>query len=130
MLWVSHKRYNNNPNGNRVGDCTVRAISKALGQTWEQTYVGLALQGFMMGDMPSADHVWGAYLRKHGFVRRILPDTCPDYYTVEDFAADHPGGIYLLAIPGHVVCVEDSDYYDTWDSGGEIPLYFWERTCE
>ncbi len=127
---MSHKRYNNNPNGNRVGDCTVRAISKALGQTWEQTYVGLALQGFVMGDMPSADHVWGAYLRKHGFARRILPDTCPDCYTVEDFAADHPRGVYLLAIPGHVVCVEDSDYYDTWDSGGEVPVYFFERTCE
>ncbi len=127
---MSHKRYNNNPNGKRVGDCTVRAISKALGQTWEQTYVGLALQGFLMGDMPSADHVWGAYLRKNGFVRRILPDTCPDCYTVEDFAADHPRGVYLLAIPGHVVCVADGDYYDTWDSGGEVPVYFWERTCD
>lgn len=127
---MSHKRYNNNPSGKRVGDCTVRAISKALGQTWEQTYVGLTLQGFLMGDMPSADHVWGAYLRKHGFSRRILPDTCPDCYTVEDFAADHPRGVYLLAIPEHVVCVEDGDYYDTWDSGGKVPVYFWERTCE
>ncbi len=127
---MSHKRYNNNPSGKRVGDCTVRAISKALGQTWEQTYVGLALQGFVMGDMPSADHVWGAYLRKHGFSRRILPDTCPDCYTVEDFAADHPRGVYLLAIPGHVVCVADGDHYDTWDSGGEVPVYFFERTCD
>lgn len=29
---------NLNPHGLRVGDCVVRAISKALGQTWETTY--------------------------------------------------------------------------------------------
>ena len=31
--------YNPNPvSGQRVGDCTVRAISKATGQDWETTY--------------------------------------------------------------------------------------------
>lgn len=58
-MWV---RYNANPDGRNVGDCTIRALSLALGQSWEQTYVELALEGFMMGDMPSANHVWGAYL--------------------------------------------------------------------
>ena len=62
--------YNPNPTGKNVGDCTVRAISKALGQSWEETYVGLVLQGFIMGDMPSANAVWGAYLRKNNFIRQ------------------------------------------------------------
>lgn len=123
-MWV---RYNANPDGRNVGDCTIRAISLALGQSWEQTYVELALEGFMMGDMPSANHVWGAYLRRNGFQRRILPDTCPDCYTVADFAQDHPSGTYLLALDGHVVCLIDGDWYDTWDSGGKIPLYYWTR---
>lgn len=123
-MWV---RYNANPDGRNVGDCTIRALSLALGQTWEQTYVGLALEGFAMGDMPSANHVWGAYLRRKGFRRRILPDTCPDCYTVADFARDHPSGTYLLALDGHVVCLIDGDWYDTWDSGGKIPLYYWTR---
>lgn len=123
-MWV---RYNANPDGRNVGDCTIRALSLALGQTWEQTYVGLALEGFAMGDMPSANHVWGAYLRRKGFRRRILPDTCPDCYTVADFARDHPSGTYLLALDGHVVCLIDGDWYDTWDSGGKTPLYYWTR---
>lgn len=123
-MWVP---YNPNPGGLNVGDCTVRAISKALGQTWGQTYVGLALEGFSLGDMPSANHVWGAYLRRNGFRRSILPDTCPDCYTVADFARDHPSGTYLLALAGHVVCVMDGDWYDTWDSGAGIPIYYWTR---
>ena len=119
--------YNPNPTNKRVGDCTVRAISKALSQSWETTFVGLALEGFLLSDMPSANHVWGAYLRRHGFERKMLPDECPDCYTVIDFCRDHPQGLYILAIDGHVVCVCDGKYYDTWDSGYEIPIYYWQK---
>lgn len=120
--------YNANPDGKNVGDCTVRAISRALNQDWETTYTGLALQGFIMRDMPSANHVWGSYLRSNGFSRYILPDACPDCYTVSDFAGEHPEGVFILALSGHVVCVEDGNYYDTWNSGDKVPLYYWERT--
>ncbi len=125
---MSFFEYNPNPTRKSVGDCTVRAISKALNQSWEQTYAGLCLQGFCLGDMPSANHVWGAYLRKHGFSRHLIPDSCPECYTVAGFAADCPRGTYILAISGHVVCVRDGDWYDTWDSGGAVPVYYWERT--
>jgi len=113
--------------GKSVGDCTVRAISKALGQNWDKTYAGLCLQGFLMCDMPSANHVWGAYLRENGFLRRILPDDCPDCYTVAQFAKDHPRGTYILALSGHVVCVQNGHWHDSWDSGMGVPLYYWER---
>lgn len=121
------KYYNPNPAGKNVGDCTVRALSKALGQSWGQTYTALILQGYMMSDLPSANSVWGAYLRCCGFKRCIMPEDCPDCYTVADFARDHPEGIYILALSGHVVCVVDGDWHDTWDSGREIPIYFWTR---
>ena len=124
---MSFVLYNPNPRHKSVGDCTIRAISKALGQSWEETHVGLCLKSFSLCDMPSANHVWGAYLRDHKFSRHMLPDHCPDCYTVADFAADHSEGIYILAISGHVVCVRDGNWYDTWDSGMEIPLYYWER---
>lgn len=123
-------RYNANPINKRVGDCTVRAISKALNQDWEKTYAETSLQGFMLCDMPSANHVWGAYLKHKGFERKIIPDTCPDCYTVADFCDDHPHGIYILALSGHVVAVEDGNYYDTWDSGDEIPIYYWQKRKE
>ena len=96
--------------------------SKALGQTWEETYAGLVLEGFLRGDLPNADSVWGPYLRKHGFTRHLLPDACPDCYTVADFAADYPQGTYILSMPGrHVLCVQDGQWHDSWDSGMEVP---------
>ena len=81
--------FNPNPEGKQVGDCTVRAIARATGQSWDATYIGLCLQGLIMGDMPSANSVWSAYLRRHGFTRNVVPNTCPDCYTVEEFARDH-----------------------------------------
>lgn len=125
-----YKKFNPNPAGKSVGDCTVRAISAATGKDWYETYTGLSIEGLTMCDMPSADNVWGAYLKKLGYQRQVIPDTCPDCYTVAEFAAEHPAGVYLLALSGHVVCIINGDWYDTWDSGAEVPLYYWERTNE
>lgn len=122
--WMS---FNANPNSKRVGDCTVRAISRVLDQDWYDTYLGLCVQGYEMADMPSANHVWGAYLKRRGFVRESIPDSCPDCYTVSMFCEDHPRGRYILALYGHVIAVVDGEYFDTWDSGDEIPLYYWKR---
>ena len=125
---MSYEYYNPNPAGRSVGDCTVRAISKILGQTWEKTYVDLALEGFIRGDLPNADSVWGPYLHRNGFTRHLLPDNCPDCYTIRDFAAEHPTGAYILSMPGrHVAAVVDGAVFDSWDSGGEIPTYYWKK---
>lgn len=119
------RKFNPNPTAACVGDCTVRAISGVTGRAWEDVYMSLAVQGLMMGDMPSANSVWGAYLRSQGFKRNIVPDTCPDCYTVAEFCKEHPKGRYVLACNGHVVCCKDGDYYDNWDSGREHPVYYW-----
>ena len=74
--------YNPNPAGQRVGDCVIRAISKLTGQDWEHTYIGVAVQGYVSYDMPSSNAVWAEYLRRRGFRRYVIPDTCPDCYTV------------------------------------------------
>lgn len=51
--------YNPNPRGLRVGDCAVRAASKAAGETWGSAYAALCALGYDCGDMPNANHVWG-----------------------------------------------------------------------
>ena len=121
------QEYNPNPVGRRVGDCAVRAISKALGTDWETAYLMITMNGYNMGDMPSGDSVWGAVLRQHGFYRSSIPDTCPDCYTAEDFAKDHPRGIFVLGFGGHVATVKDGVLYDSWDSSNEIPQFFWYK---
>ena len=119
--------YNPSPCHKDVGDCVIRAISKAMNYGWERTYIELAIQGFMMCDMPSANHVWGMYLKEKGFKRHLIHDDYVGDYTVGDFCKDHPEGVYVLALSSHVVTVVDGDIYDTWDSSYEIPLYYFER---
>lgn len=122
-----YSQFNPNPIGKNVGDCTVRAICKATGKEWGDVYLGLCMQGYLMGDMPSANSVWGAYLHNLGYSRGIVPDSCPECYTVADFAAEYPEGTYILALSGHVVCVKDGNVYDSWNSSGETPIYFWRK---
>ena len=119
--------YNPNPRSRRVGDCAVRALSKALNQDWDKTYLWICIYGFIYKDMPNGNAVWGMYLKNKGFTRHIIPDTCPDCYTLNDFCLEHPNGTYVVALSGHVVAVVDGQIYDTWDSGNEIPIYYWSR---
>jgi prepilin-type processing-associated H-X9-DG protein len=124
---MAYIEYNPNPVSRRVGDCAVRAMSMALDMDWEAAYIALTINGLQMGDMPSSDSVSGALLRQHGFKRKALPDTCPSCYTAEDFCNDHPHGTYVLYFGGHVAAVVDGDIYDSWDSSGEIPQFYWYR---
>lgn len=121
------QQYNPNPAGRIVGDCAVRAVAKALGVDWETAYVMMAMNGYGMGDMPSSDSVWGATLRQNGFYRESVPNECPNCYTAEEFAKDHPSGIFVLGFGGHVATIVDGILYDNWDSSQEIPVYFWYR---
>lgn len=126
-MWI---KYNPNPTGRSVGDCSVRAISKALNIDWETAYAMICSNGYAMGDMPSSDSVWGAVLRQNGFYKQAIPNRCPDCYTVEEFCEDHPSGTYVLGFGGHVATVVDGDLYDSWDSRKEIPIYVWFKKEE
>lgn len=119
--------YNPNPSGRNVGDCAVRAISKALDIDWEKAYSLITANGFLLNDMPSSNSVWGSVLRQWGFVRKVIPNTCPDCYTAEDFCRDYPDGTFILGFGNHVATVVSGRLYDSWDSSKELPQYFWYR---
>lgn len=123
--------YNPNPRGKSVGDCTIRAISRATGKTWEETFIELALQAYIMGDMPSSNAVTTRYLLSDGFVLTPLPESCSaDCYTASDFCADHPTGIYILCTGSHILTVIDGVIYDSWDSSNVVPVYFFQKRGE
>ena len=119
--------YNPNPDNQRVGDCAVRAISKAVGTDWWDAYISLCAEGLLLRDMPNSNYVWGMYLKKSGFTENMVNSVCPNCVTVSQFAADHPKGKYVLALQNHVVAVENGNYFDTWDSGDEIVLYYYAQ---
>ena len=121
------KPFQNNPAGRNVGDCSVRAVSVALGVDWETAFAMIAANAFQMGDVISANSSWGSVLRQHGFKRYIIPNTCPDCYTAEQFAEDHPDGIYVLGFGNHTATVKDGMIWDSWDSSKEIPVYYWQK---
>ena len=124
------KYFQNNPTGRNVGDCSVRAISVALDLDWDTAFALIAANAYQMGDVMSANASWGSVLRQHGFQRYVIPNNCPDCYTAEQFAEDHPEGVYVLGFGNHVATVKDGMIYDSWDSSQEIPQYFWWKKEE
>lgn len=116
-----------NPNPNNTGDCVIRALSKVLNQSWDITYWDLCDIGYLMFDWGNKNIVWDTYLRDCGFIRRVIPDTCPDCYTVKDFCIDHPYGRYVLATGEHTIAVVNGDVYDSFNSLNEHPIYYYEK---
>lgn len=119
---------NPNPLNQKIGDCVIRAISIATGMTWDETYNVLTDYGMLFKNLPNANEVWGAYLKDRGFTRHVIPDTCPDCYTIRDFCKDHPHGTYVVCTGSHTVACIDGNAYDTWNSLDESPCFYWEET--
>ena len=122
---------NVNPDKKRTTDCVIRGVSFVLDQDWDTTFTHIAVECIKEHDMPEYNYIWAGYLRRRGFKRFMISDTCPNCYTVKDFCRDNPVGTYLLVIVGygsdggHVVAVRDGNYFDIWDSGNEVPTYYW-----
>ena len=118
---------NPNPKKNLTGDCVIRAISIAEDKSWDDVFLDLMLKSFDMKDIPSSNNAWGSYLHDIGYARYIIPNTCPDCYTVNDFTVDYPRGTYIVATGTHVVAVKDGNYFDTWQSGDEPIIYYFKK---
>ena len=116
---------NPNPMRKQVPDCVVRAISIALNEPWLKIFDDLYYTARRDFNMPSADAVWGHYLMKRGFEPFILPGICPRCTTINEFTKQYPKGVYIIGTGAHAVAVIDGNYYDSWDSGNEIPTFFW-----
>ena len=119
--------YNPNPKRKSIEDCVIRALCKVTGKNWYTVRVELFLFGLKECDYEWKNYIWGLYLEDLGFKQHLIPNTCPKCFSVKDFCMIFPKGTYLLAIGNHVVAIEDGNYYDTWDSGDEVPVYYWKQ---
>ena len=121
-MWI---KYNANPANKHTPDCVIRAISVALNRSWLEVSDGLYELAREQFSVSIADDIWGRYLYYHGFEPFLLPEACSTCVTIREFCRLYPKGVYIIGTGNHAVAVVDGDYYDTWDSGSEIPSFFW-----
>ena len=119
--------YNANPIANRTEDCGIRAVAVALDMSWEHAFDLLAYNARAMGDVMHSNAVIGSVLRQNGFNRATIPSSCPDCYSIGDFADDHKHGDYVVGTGSHVVAVIDGNIIDTFNSKDLPALYYWYR---
>ena len=114
--WVYYQ-----PNRHKVGDCAVRALSKALGISWDKAYDILVEKGRELKDMPNGKGTMEAVLQDYGFTKdaSAIPSKGQKRMTVKDYAMTHPHQTALLRVAGHVVAIEDGYYWDIWDCGSK-----------
>lgn len=120
-MWIE---YNPNPKHKNTGDCAVRAISKAFDVTWDKSKAFLDVYSMELSEVETSDLVWGKILHEHGFKMKAVYGI---YNTLESFCRINNKGIYVVKLPNHVVTVIDGNYYDSWNSGNEVPLYCWYK---
>ena len=119
-MWVF---YNPNPLALRKIDCSIRALCRVTGMSWDDVHRETSELARQMGTMAVDNDAWGAFLRRRGWKRYA---SCPECYTVRQFCRDHPDGAYVLCPSGHAVAAVDGRYYDTFDSGDETVLFYWQ----
>jgi len=123
--------YNPNPVGaTDREDCAMRALAKALNESWEAAHLSLSVMSLMMGSTTHDNNVIGAVLRQNGFRRAYPPSDCASCYTVEDFMDLNPDGTFVVFSQGHVATVKDGDLYDTTDSSPATVYFVWYKDTE
>ena len=110
--------YNPNPKKKNVGDCSLRAYCAAFGWTWEEAFEKSSEiakdEAIMMDTHKTCEKVMEGegYILDEEFKKSKRKDL-----TVNEFALTHPYGTYFLNTHGHLLCVKDGEYWDSWDSG-------------
>lgn len=121
-MWI---KCNVNPAKNNTADCVIRACAVALNKTWLQVSDEIYALSRSYYLSMSDDRLWGRYLYQAGFVPFLVPESCPGCVTIKRFCLIYPKGTYIIGTGSHAVAIVDGDYYDSWDSGEEIPSFFW-----
>lgn len=114
-----YKFYNNNSLGLFKDDCTIRAISTATGNTWDDTYKHLSniarLNGTMMDDK--------------NFIIRYLDERYERIYDIPKYvgevAGTYPDYILLITMNSHITCSMYGTILDSFDCRDRVATNCW-----
>ncbi len=113
------------PNDHVCGDCSVRAVSKALGKTWYQVYDKLCEIGREMQLMPADREVVDRYLTREGFVWHAIKVSKGSVRPkVSEFAKQNTNPT-VMSLSGHYSSSMGGSYYDIWDCGDYSIYGYW-----
>lgn len=121
---------NVNPKNKFGGDCVIRAIAKATGQSWETTIREMTDLGIKMGFVLNDDHVFAKYLESKGFRKMNEPrDVCNRKLSVKDWLIQHEGckikPIVVVVGSHHVTCIIDNKVHDIWNCSNNTMHRYW-----
>lgn len=114
-------KYNANSRGTNTKDCSIRSISLALDQSYQETSKGLKSQ------CTRPDDSYKTITNITSYVKSVKPGVelinTEGNVMLEDFADEHTVGTYLVFVgksrtqtySKHAVCLIDGTIYDTWD---------------
>lgn len=114
----------------KFGDCTIRALCKALDKEWFEVFDLLIpyerefqcpFSGFTLEMQKPVFEALG--FNYYG-ISNAKGSKRP---TVEQFAKAHKSGVYVLNVAHHLVTVVDGRYYDTWDCGHKSLYGYFEK---
>lgn len=116
------KFWNENPNGEYIGDCVTRAITFATGFSYDKIQEKLYYCGKLLECDPLCLSCYDFLLTKYFEFDRIDPHGA----TLDEFADKHTSGLYLARSRGHISVLFDNCVYDTWDCRDMVLTTCWK----
>ena len=113
----------------KYGDCVIRSMCKALDMEWLDVFDEMQPISREMQVPFNCRPCYEKYLEEvKGFnYTGISNKKGTKRPTVESFARANRVGTYVLRLAHHIVTVVDGFYYDSWDSGQEVPIFYWAK---
>jgi hypothetical protein len=118
---MAYKYFNRNPNGYKIPDCVIRAISTALNINYYDV-VKLLHQNAIQY---RCDDLCVCCYEKLLDIDLELPHYYGNNRTVKEIADKFCNEILLLRIEGHLTTSVKGTIYDIWDCSNEIVTDFW-----
>lgn len=114
-----YKFHNNNSLGLFTNDCSIRALSTATNNTWDDTYEHLSNIARMNGKMMDDKYFIQEYLDNRYARIEEIPQT------VGEVAGMFKDNVLLITMQGHITCSKYGVVYDSFDCRNRIAEYCW-----
>jgi len=120
--------HNENPKGRRTGDCVIRAIARASGDSWEDTLTGLFHVGLRVKSELAYRDCYEKYLGERGWLKHKQPRKDDGTkYTVAEWCRKHRNATMVVSVANHLTCIIDGKCNDIWNCTGMTVLNYWTR---